>query len=36
VDLREQRLDPRRVRDALIELERDLGSETKSERAADA
>jgi hypothetical protein len=36
VYLREQRLDPRRVRDALIELERDLRRETKPERTPDA
>ena len=36
VDLREQRLDPRRVRDALIELECDLGRYSKPKSATDA
>ena len=34
--LREQRLDARGVRDALIELERDLGRDAQTQRATDA
>ena len=36
MELCEQRFDPRRVRDALIELERDLRCYSQSERAANA